>query len=271
MSSCLSNSLAKRNFLSLPFYLLLSIEHNIQVIYKRLCLYIPKYIMFIIYLSFVSLITLGLKGEDKYVYKPLEKQKESIIGSGTNELAEVNLLQTSGTISIILKNINVTTSPYPGSNGRINIHDNNGGFLTTLNTNSNGVASGTFPLGTYHIEGYHLTSTIFGREFWGGLSINHNSSTTARDLVRHNPYFERVRVYNHSTGQEITGGSVNQGTQLRFEVLVRNPASYGITSRVRLVVDRSKSTTFDFNSYSPSASISSGGQRIYTLYYTPSF
>jgi len=179
----------------------------------------------------------------------------------------------TGTITVTVRTTDGTSNPLPGSNGGVTLYDNNWNYIAHATTNSNGVASFfNRPYGTYYIEAYHNPNpaTIFGTEFWGSKSVSHNSASTSTILQRYLPYCYDVKVFNNATNVEVTDQSVPLGTTLKFKVYIKNPNTVSNNVKARIVVDRSQSASYDYDTIS-SASLISGnnGTYIYEFTYTP--
>jgi PKD repeat protein len=140
-------------------------------------------------------------------------------------------------------------------------------LIDTKTTDSNGrVLWSDINADTYKLEAY------YNGEFWTDDSASVSSgSTTSKALQRNEPYAYDFKVYNNNTGQEVTGCSVDVGTPLRYEIRVRNSRTFDRTVRARLWVDRNQSSSYDFDSTSPSQTVTAdGGTRTFVFNHTPS-
>ncbi|MBW6535700.1 MAG: hypothetical protein K0B11_11870 [Mariniphaga sp.] len=189
----------------------------------------------------------------------------------------------AGSLSVNLQNIGNTSVPFPGSNGKFLLYNSEYIYQNKyVKTNSSG--TGTFsdlPYGDYIIEAYHNptgeNSTIFGEEFWGSKKVKYSADSKTETLVRDMPYFSGYKVINTKTGQDVTGGSVAAGTELRIEVKALNPNITSQKIKARLVIDRDKlfSAGYDFDKLSEENSISSktgnidGNKTINSFIFTP--
>ena len=197
----------------------------------------------------------------------------------TTKWLTVTAASTTGTMNITVNNLNGTSSPLPGANGKVLLYDANYNYLNKqANTNSSGVASfSSLAYGTYFFEAYHSPTnpaTIFGDEFWGAGSLSHKSANSQGTVTRDMPYSDYFRIVNVSTGQDVTGGSVPTGTQLRIEVKVKNPGTASKTVKARFVFDRNKDTSYDLDQTSSTGTVSakSGstpGEVTFSFNYTP--
>jgi hypothetical protein len=165
---------------------------------------------------------------------------------------------------VTVKNINGGNSNLPGSNGKLLLYNSEYIYQNkNVKTNSSGI--GTFsdlPYGDYIIEAYHNptgeNSTIFGEEFWGSKMVKYSTGSKTETLVRNMPYFSGYKVINTKTGQDVTGGSVAAGTEMRIEIKALNPNPNNQKIKARLVIDRDKlsSVGYDFDKLSEETSIS---------------
>jgi len=184
----------------------------------------------------------------------------------------VNVIQAaqSGDLNVTMKNIDGTSTPIPGSNGKIQLYTSGGSFLSDITTNSSGV--GTFSnlnFGTYNLKFLHLnTGTIHGAERWGVLNgVNHNSNPTNEQFTRNLPYFAGTfRIYNNNTNQEVTRLSVPAGTPLRVVLEIKNPNPSQQSVKARLVFDKNKAEPYDEDHLSTAINIA-GNNSIGTITY----
>ena len=118
------------------------------------------------------------------------------------------------------------------------------------------------PTGSYTCEAYY-TGTFFGEEYWGeGGPVNVNSGqTTNLEINRIYPYVENVTI--------TPSGTIEPGTQVQVQIVVRNRVSQTLSARVRLLIDRDQSPPYDSDQTSSLLSIGSNSTRTYTFTYTP--
>ena len=162
-----------------------------------------------------------------------------------------------------MKNIAGGNSNLPGSNGKLLLYNSASLYQNKFaKTNSSGI--GTFSdlsYGDYIIEAYHNptgeNSTIFGEEFWGSKKVKYSTDSKTETVVRNMPYFSGYKVINTKTGEDVTGGSVAAGTELRIEITALNPNINNQKIKARLVIDRDKlsSAAYDFDKLSEETSI----------------
>ena len=91
-------------------------------------------------------------------------------------------------------------------------------------------------------------------------------------LTRNLPYIDRVNIYRTDTNEEVTFGSVPLGTQLGFDVRVLNPNTEGSFDRIieaQLVLDRSKSGSYDYSHSIDDVYINKNSAEIISFTYTP--
>ncbi len=87
----------------------------------------------------------------------------------------------------------------------------------------------------------------YNGEFWGGVCVFEPSCTHVYPIIRrHTPYAYQFKVYDMTTGTEVTGGTVPLGTPLEARVWVTNDGDEALTSRVNLWLDRDQSAPYDF-------------------------
>ncbi|MCE5347357.1 MAG: choice-of-anchor D domain-containing protein [Bacteroidales bacterium] len=166
----------------------------------------------------------------------------------------------TGTLSVTIRNLDGTSTPLPAANGRAILYDATfQSIVKQSTTNSYGVATlANVNYGTYNLEVYNNTTTsatIFGEEFWGGVSVNHNSASTPVSITRDRPFSDYRKVYINATNQDVTGSSVPAGTTLRIEAKVKNPGTVAMNVKSRLVIDRDKASSYDFDQTSSSSMI----------------
>jgi len=117
--------------------------------------------------------------------------------------------------------------------------------------------------GTYSLEGY-FTKTSLGPELWarGQVSVTAGETIDA-DLQRTEPYAFDFAV--KQAGNDVTGGTVNRGTSVTYEVSVTNDGPESRDVRLSLRVDRDQSSPYDFSATSSAYAIGGGGTRVYTF------
>ena len=171
-------------------------------------------------------------------------------------------------VSVTINNIPGGSTSLPGNNGIARLYDANGNSLNLSANTNNGVATfNNLNFGNYIVEGYHNPTnpgTEFGEEYWGRTAFSHNQNTTPVTLTRNMPHFDGVKVFNHITGQDVTGQTVAAGVKLRVLVFAKNPSSSQLNVKARVIVDKNKQSDFDFDELSPSV-VSQGNNGICTL------
>ena len=162
----------------------------------------------------------------------------------------------AATIYVNVKNVNGSLV----QGAYVKLYNSSWGLIKTDYTNSSGMA--TFALldyGTYHYEVYYTGEE---QEFWGSEeNISLQSPTLTSNFTRYWPY-----RYSYST----PSSNVYTGNQVSFKVTVKNKVSFSRNVKVEIWVDRSKSSSWDFNQISSAQSISSNGTKTFTFNYTPS-
>ena len=200
-------------------------------------------------------------------------------GGATRQVSGTGFIApTTGDLQVKVSNINGGSTEVPKSNGIVKLYKNNS-FVeqqTTVATND-GTGSGIATFtdkdagSDYSYEVFHNPnpSTIFGQEFWGkknSVSISAGETTTS-NFTRYMPFLTDIRVFNGTT--DITGQDVAPGTPLKIKVTIQNNGS-AINTRVRLVMDRNKDTSYDFDETSSTASIGGAGStHTFEFNYTP--
>ncbi|TWT44340.1 hypothetical protein RAS1_07530 [Phycisphaerae bacterium RAS1] len=165
----------------------------------------------------------------------------------------VTITPNTGNLSVTVQNQDGSAT----SGASVVRYNQNWQYIDERTTNSSGVASWSgIPVGSYNLEVY------YNGEYWVNdvnvpVVLN---QTTNRTLRRNEPYSYEFRVIRTDTNQNVTGGSVPQGTPLRLEVLVRNGSPVAREARIRnLRLDRDRAGSWDFETTTASQTISSGG------------
>ena len=209
---------------------------------------------------------------------PSNKQEAEVIIKSFSFKKVIN----SGNLSIALKNIDNTSVPLPGANGKLLLY-NSDNIYQNKYSKTDATGDGTFSnlnFGDYIVEAYNIptgnNTTIFGEEYWGKKSITHYSAMTSATIDRDMPYLGGYKIINVATGQDVTGKSVSAGTQLRIDVNVINPNTETQKIKVRLVADRDKLQVsgYDIDNSSEESTIngkdgSTNGIAIKSILFTP--
>jgi len=120
----------------------------------------------------------------------------------------------------------------------------------------------TFALLDYGTYNYEVYYTGESQEFWGSdESFNLGSPTITRNFTRYWPY---------KYSEVLPSSSYIVGQQVTFNFTVRNNVSLARNVKVELFVDRSRSSSWDFNQESSVQSIPSNNTRTFTFNFTPS-
>jgi Tol biopolymer transport system component len=179
---------------------------------------------------------------------------------GLVTLAAITAQAQTGNLCVTVRNVNGSTV----SGARVIRYPGNVSVYTPSCFNS-------IPTGSYTCEAYY-TGTFLGEEYWGdGGPITVNSSQTATLTIdRIYPYVQSITIRNHATGAIINPtDQIAPGITIRAEVTVRNKVSQALNARVRMILDRSQSLPYDFDTTSAQQSIPSNSTRTFTLTYTP--
>ena len=197
-------------------------------------------------------------------------------GSPWSDWIVVTVTAPTGTLNITANNLPAGNQALPGSNGYVKLYTSAGSPIgSEQQTNSNGETTFTdVPAGSnYYYEVRHNDqSTIFGTEYWGkqtGIQITGGQQTNST-FTRNMPYGTELKVYIVSTGSDVTGQSVPSGTPLRLEFTMENPSSSSVSNVYgRVVADRNKALSYDFDQTGPGRTISGTGSVVQEYLWTP--
>ena len=163
----------------------------------------------------------------------------------------IQVTGASSTLSVNVKNIDGTSLPIPSSHGYVELYNNSGTLVSGQATNLNGTAIfSNVTNGTgYSLKVYHdptNPTTIFGREYWGGLNGITISSDLTLSFKRDMPYvFNGIHVYDDQDN-EVTYSTVPEG-YYTIKTTVQNPNTQPQAVKVRFVADHSKYAPYDFD------------------------
>lgn len=174
-----------------------------------------------------------------------------------------NAIPNTGTVTATLKNVGGANATASGTRFVL---------YTSPQRQTNGFNPATFSSvssGTYLLEGYQ-TGTFWGEEFWNSQQFAVAAgATTNAVLTRKYPYATSVVMKNVETGATITAGqTIPAGTQVRFEVTVRNDVpGTPLSTQVHFVLDFSQGAPFDYDWPLSAAQViaGSGGTALYTF------
>jgi len=178
-----------------------------------------------------------------------------------------------GDLSVEVKNIDGTSTPYPADNGRVQLYDNGGTLVATEYTDTNGKAyfSNVEAGSGYYYKVYHTPddpNNIFGEEYWGqktDVTISANTPNSS-EFTRNMPYGKGDGIKAFYNGEEVTYGAIPAGREVEFRVTVVNPNIENKTSKVRLVIDQNKAASYDYDRLSEQKTVSgNNGETIYTF------
>jgi hypothetical protein len=164
-----------------------------------------------------------------------------------------------------LKNVAGTDAPVSAGTPRFKLYTSPNQILSGANPET----FSTIPVGTYLLEGFQ-TGTFWGEEFWNSQQVTVAAgATTTAILARKYPYATSVVMKDVETSATITPGqTIAAGTQVRFEVTVRNDVpGTPLSTQVHFVLDLSQGAAFDYDwPLSPAQVIAgSGGTALYTF------
>ena len=181
------------------------------------------------------------------------------------------ILGQTGNLTVNVSNVAGGNSSLPGIAGQVVLYSSTWTPLSTKNlSSSNSVTFLSQSYGTYNYEVYHApssSSSLFGSEFWGGANVSINSSSQTSSFTRNMPYGLSMQVY--ANGQNVTGGSVTLGTQIEVRVVIKNPINYSQNCKARIVLDRSKTASYDFDLETSSSTVTSNSTSTFTKTMTP--
>ncbi|KQC03989.1 MAG: hypothetical protein APR53_04245 [Methanoculleus sp. SDB] len=166
---------------------------------------------------------------------------------------------------------NADGAALPSTGGRIDVtlYDGNRNYITNTYVNyyggesSKSVTFTNLAAGTYNIDVYNTPSVgLRYKEFWGGNAIS-VSGTKYFSFYRHSQYATGVSI----NGQNPSGGPISVGadTNVPITVIVRNKETVAHYAKVRIILDRDKATSFDFDIPSTAKLISAGSTSTFSF------
>src|SRR6185369_6461187 len=142
----------------------------------------------------------------------------------------------------------------------------------TTNTSGQVTWSGLTPA-TYSFEAYYAGANPFDSlgELWADATKAVATGSNILTLRRDWPFTDTLRIYRVSDNVELTSGSsIPVGTPIRIEALVRNKNAASKSARALMRLDRSKTSSWDFDDVTAYQTITAGGgTKIYSLTFTP--
>jgi hypothetical protein len=154
-------------------------------------------------------------------------------------------------LKVIVKNIVGNSLPLSGGTIDVVLYDNEYKPIETKSkTYSGGESSVQVEFDNiadddYYIEVYNTANTgLKLREFWGADEVTVSGSTT-KDFVRHTQCVSDIKINGESPyGNEIR---VNAGEKVHVDITVKNNEGGYKNVKVRLILDRDKSSSYDFD------------------------
>lgn len=191
-------------------------------------------------------------------------------GTDWNSNKLFSIVPDEGTLVTTVKNLAGGSTNYPGSNGVVVLYDKNWKQVASKGTNSSGTTTmADIAVGSgYNIESYHKGGTLFGDEFWGSIGNVDIAfqKTTTKTLVRDMPYSTDVAI--EVDGKSLPLGSdVPKGKTVKLTVKVVNPNASSQNVRPRLVLDRNKISSYDFDQTATASTVTTS--KLFTFTFTP--
>ena len=147
-----------------------------------------------------------------------------------------------GSLNVYVKNVN---GQYV-SDAKVILYDSGWNIYGQKYTNPSGyVYWSNIPDGQYHTEVYYPSPASLGyTEFWGGDNV-YVSGSKSIYITRHTQWGYHVKV----NGQYLPGLSIeiDPNEKIHVEVKVKNSEIVAKNVKVRLIVDRSKSSGWDYS------------------------
>lgn len=170
----------------------------------------------------------------------------------------------SGT-SLLVTSYNVNSSSCGVSGASVKLYYEDWTYKSTRTTNGSGAATWAgLGAGTYNYKVYKTNATSglpTFTEYWGAKSVTVSTGqTTSNSFTRFEPYATTFVVRNATTHALIPAGStIPAGTQVYVQVLVQNDGGSARTSKVRVILDRSRSSGYDLDRTSTAAGVGANG------------
>ncbi len=142
------------------------------------------------------------------------------------------------------------------------------GLLDSRTTNGSGQAVwDNIATGAYRFDAYFQRTDPFDTAamFWARATATLTQAVQVLNLPRNQPAVGSFRVYRDDDNSDVTGGVVDVGTAVRLEVGVWNNSVSPGDTRVRLRLDRSRSSPWDFDQLADYVTIPGGGQFVATF------
>lgn len=142
-------------------------------------------------------------------------------------------------------------------------------LIDSRTTDSSGFVSWTnIETGDYKLEAY------YNGEYWVNGSTTVNEGATTNEILKRNePYAFDFKVYNVSTGEDVTNQTILADTPLKYEIKIRNSSPVNRTVKVNLWVDEEKSSSCELCDFcetsDPESILSGGNEKTFIFYHTP--
>lgn len=182
-----------------------------------------------------------------------KKSDTKYVGSGSRVRYDFNIDKHLTSVSIHVKNVDGSSE----GSASVLRYDSGWNYIDKDLTDSSGWAYwSSVPDGTYNFEVYNY----YG-EFWGDFSLSvGNSGPKTYYFTRFMPH-----AYEITTSKD----SISYGESITVTVKAKNPSALSRTVRVRIIIDRSKSSPWDFESGTSQKSIDSGNSWSFDFSWIP--
>ena len=177
-------------------------------------------------------------------------------------------------LKVIVKNIVGNSLPLSGGTIEVVLYDNEYKPIETKSkTYSGGESSVQVEFDNiadddYYIEAYNTPNTgLKLSEFWGADEVTVSGSTT-KEFVRHTQWVSDIKINGESPyGNKIR---VNAGEKVHVDITVKNDEGSSKSVKVRLILDRDKSSNYDFDETHGPVNVQKNGYGYFGYDFSPS-
>ena len=207
--------------------------------------------------AFVTDYSLGTLSAGSHTLRILTDANGNVseTSESNNEYTKtINVQPTRGNANVTVRNQNSTT--VTDQNAWVEMLVD--GSLVTDWTNSSGVAEfSSIKAGTWSYETYYAGPG--GTEYWGDDSVAVTAGGTASDtFTRFYPFVSQLRYYDVTAGQYLSG-VLPAGHVVQPRVTVTNRVSQALDVQTQVIVDRDRTSSWDYDQTSGFTSVSGGG------------